>query len=170
MEKISTSKKWNELLPDSAVQQWLHTIAGSRSVTASQRSTSKLLLLYGAAKEDKIAAAALTGAYLKQDVYRVDASAIVSKYIGETEKNLEKIFLKSADKNWIFFFDEADALFGKRTDVKDSHDRYAGLSVLLQKAAQFPNPVLLGVHTKSQIPASFLIQFHAVQGFPKKKK
>lgn len=84
-------------------------------------------------------------AQLQKDIYRIDLSTVVSKYIGETEKNLDKIFRAAENKNWILFFDEADALFGKRTDVKDSHDRYANeeIAYLLQRIESFKGIVLL---------------------------
>ena len=68
--------------------------------------------------------ATLLGKEFSRDVYRVDLSQIVSKYIGETEKNLSRIFDRAQNKNWVLFFDEADALFGKRTNVQSSHDRF----------------------------------------------
>jgi SpoVK/Ycf46/Vps4 family AAA+-type ATPase len=75
----------------------------------------------------------------KKDIYRIDLSQLTSKYIGETEKNLEKIFKAAEEKNWILFFDEADALFGKRTQIKDAHDKYANqeVSYLLQRSENF---------------------------------
>ncbi len=84
-------------------------------------------------------------AQMQKDIYRIDLSALVSKYIGETEKNLDKVFSTAENKNWILFFDEADALFGKRTDVKDAHDRYASeeIAYLLQRIERFKGIVLL---------------------------
>ena len=176
MNIITSSKKWDELLPESSVQELLKSIdsrlPGSQSLAPSSKPGSPgLVLLYGAARENKIAAAALIGDHLKQDVYRIDLSAIVSKYIGETEKNLENIFSQAADKNWILFFDEADALFGKRTEIKDSHDRYLNIEVsyLLQRIEQYPNLVLLATNNKRQVPLSVRKYFHAILHFPKKK-
>jgi SpoVK/Ycf46/Vps4 family AAA+-type ATPase len=84
------------------------------------------------------------------DVYRVDLSLVVSKYIGETEKNLSNLFARAENKDWILFFDEADALFGSRTGVRDAHDRYANqeVSYLLQRIEDFEGIVILA--TKSQ--------------------
>ena len=84
-------------------------------------------------------------AQMQKDIYRIDLSALVSKYIGETEKNLDKVFSTVENKNWILFFDEADALFGKRTNVKDAHDRYANeeIAYLLQRIESFKGIVLL---------------------------
>ena len=88
-------------------------------------------LFYGPPGTGKTLTAALLGKYTERDVYRVDLSMIVSKYIGETEKNLAKLFDKAEHKGWILFFDEADALFGKRTGVQNAHDRYANQECLI---------------------------------------
>src|SRR5688572_29199827 len=92
-------------------------------------------LFYGPSGTGKTLAGALLGKELRRDVLRVDLSAVVSKYIGETEKNLKRLFDDAESKAAVLFFDEADALFGKRTEVKDAHDRYANLEVgyLLQR-------------------------------------
>ena len=81
----------------------------------------------------------------KSEIYRIDLSQLTSKYIGETEKNLERIFKKAESKNWILFFDEADAIFGKRTEVKASHDKYADQEVnyLLAKLENYQGVVLI---------------------------
>ena len=87
----------------------------------------------------------LLNAKLDFNLYRIDLSLIISKYIGETEKNLKKIFAKAEDKDWFLFFDDADALFGKRTDVSDAHDRFANqeISFLLQRIEDFEGLVVL---------------------------
>ncbi len=80
------------------------------------------------------------GKSIGMDIYKIDLSRVVSKYIGETEKNISALFNRAEDKDWILFFDEADALFGKRTEIKDAHDRYANveISYLLQRIEDFP--------------------------------
>jgi len=79
------------------------------------------------------------------ELFRVDLGTVVSKYIGETEKNLSALFDLAERSGWILFFDEADALFGKRTDVQDAHDRYANVQTLLERmAAERGVPILLG--------------------------
>ena len=87
------------------------------------------------------------------ELYRVDLDAVVSKYIGETEKNLSALFDEAERSGWILFFDEADALFGKRTDVQDAHDRYANLKTLLDRmAAERGVPILIGTkRTKAEL-------------------
>ena len=103
-----------------------------------------------------------------KDVYRVDLSQIVSKYIGETEKNLSKIFDRAEHKDWILFFDEADALFGKRTNVQSSHDKYANqeVSFLLQRVEDFHGLLILASNYKSNMDDAFLRRFHSIVHFP----
>jgi SpoVK/Ycf46/Vps4 family AAA+-type ATPase len=102
------------------------------------------------------------------DVYRIDLSMMISKYIGETEKNLSKIFDMAEDKNWILFFDEAEALFGKRTGVSDAHDRFANqeVSYLLQRIEDFKGVVILASNLKSNIDDAFTRRFQSVIYFP----
>jgi SpoVK/Ycf46/Vps4 family AAA+-type ATPase len=91
------------------------------------------------------------------DIYRIDLSAVVSKYIGETEKNLEQVFAAAQAGNAILFFDEADALFGKRSQAKDVHDRYANIEVayLLQRLEEHDGMEFLASNLKSDIDAAF---------------
>ena len=93
---------------------------------------------------------------------------MISKYIGETEKNLTKIFDRAENKKWILFFDEADALFGKRTEVKDSHDRYANqeVSFLLQRVEDYNGLVILATNLKSNIDEAFARRFQSIIDFP----
>lgn len=102
------------------------------------------------------------------DVYRVDLSMIVSKYIGETEKNLAKVFDMAENRNWILFFDEADALFGKRTSTNTSNDRHANQEVayLLQRIEDFPGTVILATNLKSNIDEAFSRRFQSIIYFP----
>jgi SpoVK/Ycf46/Vps4 family AAA+-type ATPase len=100
-------------------------------------------------------------------VYRIDLSMVVSKYIGETEKNLENLFAKAEAKQWILFFDEADALFGKRTNVRDAHDKYANqeVSYLLQRVEDFDGLVILATNMKNNIDDAFIRRFNAIIKF-----
>ncbi|WP_260607570.1 ATP-binding protein [Chitinophaga polysaccharea] len=111
--------------------------------------------------------ASLLGKYTGRDVYKIDLSMVVSKYIGETEKNLETLFAKAADKGWIIFFDEADALFGKRTNVRDAHDKYANqeVSYLLQRIEDFNGLVILATNMKNNIDDAFIRRFNAIIQF-----
>jgi len=90
-------------------------------------------------------------AKLQLDLYRVDLSMVVSKYIGETEKNISKVFQDAENKNWILFFDEADALFGNRTNVKDAHDKYANqeVSYLLKRIEDHNGVIILASNMSS---------------------
>ena len=129
------------------------------------------VLFYGSSGTGKTLTAALLGKQFGKDVYRIDISQMVSKYIGETEKNLEKVFTKAENKNWILFFDEADALFGKRTNVQSSHDRYANqeVSYLLQRVEDYPGLLILASNFKSNMDDAFLRRFHSIIHFPNPK-
>jgi len=93
---------------------------------------------------------------------------VVSKYIDETEKNLELLFDRAEKKGWILFFDEADALFGKRTGVKDSHDRFTNqeVSYLLERIEDYNGLVILATNMKSYIDEAFIRRLHLVIHFP----
>jgi hypothetical protein len=128
-------------------------------------------LFYGPPGTGKTMAAGLLGKYTGHDVYRVDLSMMVSKYIGETEKNLATLFDKAENKRWILFFDEADALFGKRTNVQNSHDRYANqeVSYLLQRVEEFPGLSILASNFKSNLDDAFTRRFQTIVYFPMPK-
>jgi hypothetical protein len=128
-------------------------------------------LFYGPPGTGKTLSACLLGKHCGCDVYVVDLSMIVSKYIGETEKNLGRVFDMAESRRWILFFDEADALFGKRTQVESSHDRFANqeVSFLLQRIESFDGVVILASNLKSNIDDAFLRRFHSVVYFPMPK-
>jgi SpoVK/Ycf46/Vps4 family AAA+-type ATPase len=113
-------------------------------------------------------AAEVIASELQLDLYRIDLSQVVSKYIGETEKNLHQIFLEAQAGNAILFFDEADALFGKRSEVKDAHDRYANIEVgyLLQKMEEYEGIAILATNLSQHIDEAFLRRMHFVVEFP----
>jgi hypothetical protein len=125
-------------------------------------------LFYGPPGTGKTLTAALLGNEMKKDVYKIDLSMVVSKYIGETEKNLELLFARAEDKGWILFFDEADALFGKRTSVRDSNDKYANqeVSYLLQRIEDFNGLIILATNMKNNIDEAFIRRFNAILRFP----
>ena len=125
-------------------------------------------LFYGPPGTGKSLTATLLGKRLGQPVYRIDLSQIVSKYIGETEKNLERVFQKAHKQQWILFFDEADALFGKRTNVNTSNDRHANQEVayLLQRIESCENLVILASNLKDNIDEAFLRRFQSIIHFP----
>ena len=125
-------------------------------------------LFYGPPGTGKTTTAALLGKKTNRDVYRIDLSQMVSKYIGETEKNLSKIFDRAENKEWILFFDEADALFGKRTNARDAHDRFANqqVSYLLQRIEDFNGLVILATNLKGNIDEAFIRRFQSMIHFP----
>ena len=125
-------------------------------------------LFHGPHGTGKTTTAALLGKKTNRDVYRIDLSQMVSKYIGETEKNLAKLFDRAESKEWILFFDEADALFGKRTSTRDAHDRYANqqVSYLLQRIEDFDGLVILATNLKSNIDEAFMRRFQSSINFP----
>jgi AAA+ superfamily predicted ATPase len=125
------------------------------------------VLLYGPPGTGKTLTASLLGKYTNRDVYRIDLSMVVSKYIGETEKNLSRLFDKAIGKNWILFFDEADAIFGKRTSVRDAHDKYANqeVSYLLQRIDSHPGLVILASNFKGNMDMAFTRRFQSIIEF-----
>ncbi len=113
-------------------------------------------------------AAEVLAAELRLDLYRIDLSSVVSKYIGETEKNLRRVFDAAEESGAILLFDEADALFGKRSEVKDSHDRYANIEVsyLLQRMEAYRGLAILTTNMKSALDPAFLRRLRFVVHFP----
>jgi len=105
---------------------------------------------------------------LRLNLYRIDLSAVVSKYIGETEKNLRRMFDAAENGGAILFFDEADALFGKRSEVKDSHDRYANIEInyLLQRMEAYRGLAILATNMKSALDTAFLRRLRFIVRFP----
>jgi len=124
-------------------------------------------LFYGPPGTGKTLTASLLGKFTKKPVYRIDLSTVVSKYIGETEKHLSNLFDKAANKDWILFFDEADAIFGKRTNVRDAHDKYANqeVSYLLQRVESHPGLVILASNFKDNIDEAFTRRFQSLCPF-----
>ncbi|MFZ6799029.1 ATP-binding protein [Undibacterium sp. Di24W] len=114
-------------------------------------------LFFGPPGTGKTLTASLIGKAVNADVYRIDLSMVVSKYIGETEKNLANVFDQAQNKRWILFFDEADSLFGKRTQTSNSNDRHANqeISYLLQRVEDFPGVVIFATNLKANIDATF---------------
>lgn len=125
-------------------------------------------LFYGPPGTGKTLTATLLGKYTGKEVFKIDLSMVISKYIGETEKNLSNLFDKAQNKNWILFFDEADAIFGKRTGVRDAHDRYANqeVSYLLQRIEQYPGLTILASNFKNNIDEAFTRRFNSIIYFP----
>lgn len=128
------------------------------------------ILFEGAQDSGALNAAEMLAKETGKPLHRIDLSTVVSKYIGETEKNIEVIFEKAKTAGAILFFDEADALFGKRTNVKDSHDRYANTAAdfLLQQVSNHPGLVILATVQKAALDPALLKRFQTAVSFPVK--
>jgi len=126
------------------------------------------VIFAGQSGTGKTMSAEIIGNELRMDVYKIDLSNVVSKYIGETEKNLEKIFTEAGESNGILFFDEADSLFGKRSEVKDAHDRYANIETgyLLQKMEEYDGIVILATNLRKNLDDAFVRRMHFMIEFP----
>lgn len=174
---ITTPLEWEDMVLDyqthealEEINTWIehqHTILEDWGLKRILKPGYRALF-YGPPGTGKTLAATLLGKKNNMDVYRVDLSMIVSKYIGETEKNLAKVFDLAENRNWILFFDEADALFGKRTSTNTSNDRHANQEVayLLQRIEDFPGTVILATNLKSNIDEAFSRRFQSIIYFP----
>lgn len=175
---LETQLTWDDLiLADTTreqieeLQTWLqynHTLLKDWNMAARIKPGYRALFS-GPPGTGKTLTATLLGKYTSHPVYRIDLSTVVSKYIGETEKNLANLLDKAAHKNWILFFDEADAIFGKRTQVRDAHDKYANqeVSYLLQRIESHPGLVILATNQKSNIDEAFTRRFQSICEFSK---
>jgi SpoVK/Ycf46/Vps4 family AAA+-type ATPase len=126
------------------------------------------VLFAGPSGTGKTMAAEIIANELGLDLYKIDLATVVSKYIGETEKNLDKIFNEAQDSNSILLFDEADAIFGKRSEVRDSHDRYANIEIayLLQKMEEYQGIVILATNLRKNLDEAFARRMHFSVEFP----
>ena len=173
---IQTDLQWSDLILADEVmnqvkelEQWLiHSdVLMKEWGMRSRFKKGYRVLFHGPPGTGKTLTASLLGNYTRRDVYKIDLSMVVSKYIGETEKNLENLFARAESKNWILFFDEADALFGKRTGVRDAHDKYANqeVSYLLQRMEDFDGLIILASNMKNNIDDAFIRRFNAIIRF-----
>jgi SpoVK/Ycf46/Vps4 family AAA+-type ATPase len=126
------------------------------------------VLFYGLSGTGKTLAVEVTARELNLEAFKIDLSTVVSKYIGETEKNLSRVFDEAENSNAILFFDEADALFGKRSEVKDAHDRYANIEInyLLQRMEEFDGLAILATNLRKHIDEAFFRRMHFAVEFP----
>ncbi len=177
--RVNTIYTWDDLvLPQSTLRQVKEIAAAIkyRHVVYSQWGFDKRIaygkglkvLFAGPSGTGKTMTAGVIARDLGFDLYKIDLSSVVSKYIGETEKNLDRIFRAAHSSNAILFFDEADALFGKRSEVKDAHDRYANIEVayLLQKIEEHEGAVILASNLSKNIDDAFSRRMHYVVEFP----
>jgi len=173
---ITSDYTWDDLIVDydtreqlQEVKEWLdyEDICRTKGIEINQFKGGYKCLFFGPPGTGKTLAASLIGKLTNRQVYRIDLSAVVSKYIGETEKNLAKVFDRASHGNWILFFDEADALFGKRGTTKSAHDRYANqeVSYLLQRFENYEGVSILASNFKENIDTAFYRRFHSIVQF-----
>lgn len=177
--RVEATARWEDLVLPDAQMKTLRLIAGQlrHRITvhgdwgfgaAGQRGLGLSALFFGDSGTGKTLACEVLANEIDLDLYRIDLSAVVSKYIGETEKNLGRVFDAAEDCGAILLFDEADALFGKRSEVKDSHDRYANIEVsyLLQRMETYGGLVVLTTNQRSALDPAFLRRLRFVVQFP----
>ena len=150
------------------MRQWARVYEEWGFAVASDRGLGISALFAGPSGTGKTMAAEVLANELELDLYRIDLSQVVSKYIGETEKNLRRVFDAAETAGALLLFDEADALFGKRTEVRDSHDRYANIEVsyLLQRMEAYRGVSVLTTNLKEAIDRAFLRRIRFVVQFP----
>jgi SpoVK/Ycf46/Vps4 family AAA+-type ATPase len=175
-QHITTKLEWNDIVLNestlqqiSELEQWIkhhHTLMQDWGMMNKLKPGYRALF-YGPPGTGKTLTATLLGKYTGKEVFKIDLSMVVSKFIGETEKNLSHLFARAENKNWILFFDEADALFSKRTNVRDAHDKYANqeAAYLLQRIENFDGLVILATNFKNNIDEAFIRRFHSVIHF-----
>jgi AAA+ superfamily predicted ATPase len=177
-KRIFSPMEWDDLvLREQCRQQiedlkmWLehHHHLAQDAVIRRKLKPGYRVLFYGPSGTGKTLTAILLGKQFGKEVYRIDLSLVVSKYIGETEKNLEKIFAKAESKNWILFFDEADALFSKRSNVSSAHDKFANqeVSYLLQRVEDYQGLIILASNFKNNLDSAFIRRFNDIIHFLK---
>jgi SpoVK/Ycf46/Vps4 family AAA+-type ATPase len=155
-ELVGTVRGRPKVLEEWKVGQKLASSAGVTALFAGPPGTGKTM------------AAEVIAGELGLDLYKIDLSTVVSKYIGETEKNLEKIFQEAESSNAILFFDEADSLFGKRSEVRDSHDRYANIEIsyLLQRMEAYDGVTILATNLGANLDEAFTRRLSFSINFP----
>ncbi|MGH2841564.1 MAG: ATP-binding protein, partial [Solirubrobacteraceae bacterium] len=177
--RLDPAYTWDDLVLPARQRELLASVSAylrHRDLVLSQWGYERLVsgsqglkvLFAGESGTGKTMAARMLANELGLDIYRIDLAGVVSKYIGETEKNLDRIFAAAEGSNAILFFDEADALFGKRTEVRDSHDRYANIEVayLLQKMEDYPGAVILATNFRKNMDDAFLRRLDFLVDFP----
>ncbi|GAB5400937.1 MAG: hypothetical protein Aureis2KO_25220 [Aureisphaera sp.] len=177
-KEIATEMEWEDLVLNEKTLEQINQIRlwiKHKELLREEWGMSKRMppgykaLFCGHSGTGKTLTASLLGKEFNRPVYRIDLSQVISKYIGETEKNLEKVFIRAENKDWILFFDEADALFGKRSATRSAQDRFANQSVsyLLQRIEYFNGVVILASNYKNNIDQAFIRRFNAIINFSK---
>jgi hypothetical protein len=178
-QRLDPRATWDDLVLPGEEVNMLHQLAeqvGQRSkvyeewgfASKMNRGLGINALFAGESGTGKTMAAEVIANSLRLNLYRIDLSAVVSKYIGETEKNMRRLFDAAEDGGAILFFDEADALFGKRSEVKDSHDRYANIEInyLLQRMEAYRGLAILATNMKSALDTAFTRRLRFIVNFP----
>jgi hypothetical protein len=176
-QRIETAYEWEDLVVDPATRREIEDVVNwvryRETLLGEWRLAERIkpgyrTLFYGPPGTGKSLTAALLGKAAGMPVFRIDLSAVISKYIGETEKNLAALFDRAENQGWILFFDEADSLFGKRTETHNSNDRAANqqVSYLLQRIEDFPGVIVLASNLRSQIDEAFARRFQSMIHFP----
>jgi len=156
----------------SEVVAFIHANCGEETKLKPAHRKSVCVLFTGKNRMSALVAAQTLARDLGKDLYRVDLSLVVSKYIGETEKSLRRVFDAAKKGGAVLFFDEADALFGKRTNVKDGHDRYANIEIdyLLERIEDYAGLEILANGNRTKIDNAFSRRFHFVISMPLRRK
>lgn len=178
-QRIEAKATWKDLVLPQEALMLLHQIVSQveqRGIVYNDWGFSEKMnrglglsaLFAGESGTGKTMAAEVIANALQLHLYRIDLSTVVSKYIGETEKNLRRLFDAAEDGGAILFFDEADALFGKRSEVKDSHDRYANIEInyLLQRIEAYSGLAILATNMKSSLDQAFMRRLRFIVNFP----
>lgn len=173
-QRVKSSGYWKDLtLPQVKMAQLKDICNQAREINRAfdlrlSRRRGVKALFTGHSGAGKTMAAGVIANQLGLPLYRVDLSSVVSKYIGETEKNLSALFDAAKINNVVLFFDEADSLFGKRTGVIDAHDRYANIEVsyLLQRIEEYEGTVILATNMRNNLDEAFIRRIHYVVEFP----
>ncbi len=166
MLPADTIEQLRELCLQARQQRRVHEDWGYAAKLGQGRGIAALFA--GGSGTGKTMAASIVARELGLDLYRIDLSQVVNKYIGETEKNLERVFAAAEAAQAILLFDEADALFGKRSEVKDAHDRYANLEVgyLLQRMEDYDGLAILATNLRQNLDDAFLRRLSVIVDFP----
>ena len=181
VERLATNSTWADLTLAAAHEETLRSIAvdarrtgttvkRARDASSSASPASLTALFVGPDSTARTRAAEVLAHELGRDLYRVDLGRVTSKYIGETEKSLNRVLEAAETREWVLLFDEADALFGKRTDVKDSHDRYANIEInyLLDRLEAFNGLAILATNLRSSLDPAFTRRLRYVVDVPRR--
>lgn len=152
------------------IKSWLAQEAPAAAAkTMHSRKKKGYTVLFTGASDNKLAMAGQLAHEAGKELYRIDLAQVLSRYIGETEKALDALFEEAEEKKYILYFDEADALFGKRTKVRDAHDRYANqeVSYVLKRLKDYPGLSIVSTSSRTNIDAAFIRRFKAIVPFGK---